>query len=308
MLKKVHNIAVVVLNYKCADATIRCCNSILQQQGVEFSLIVVDNHSEDGSVCFFKSKLPLATLIEAPKNLGYAAGNNLGIARALESAGDCTAIVIANPDLEFRDAFALLNLAEGLAKNREIVACSPLIRNPESNFSVDPREAIQVRRVPDFPMVLISHSWWLSRIFQEKFRRYTYGDLRPFAKNSVVPVETINGACFMIRPDFIKENQMLDKSTFLYHEEIILGAQILRAKRLCGLVTNSVVLHYQGTSTGEGEGRLLFRRRLQALKSECYYCLKYQDAGLVKLGLLCVTRAIDVVTKGIIFIVIKAFR
>src|SRR5262245_8849194 len=70
----------------------------------EPELIVVDNASADGSADLVARALPQTLLVRSPRNLGFAAGSNLGAARA---TGDV--LVFLNPDTRApADAIALL--------------------------------------------------------------------------------------------------------------------------------------------------------------------------------------------------------
>ncbi len=55
----------------------------LQDQTQNNTIIVVENGSTDGSVEYIKQKYPNVTLLEEPKNLGFAGGVNVGIRYAL---------------------------------------------------------------------------------------------------------------------------------------------------------------------------------------------------------------------------------
>lgn len=75
--------SVVIVNYNGRHHLDKCLSAVLGQQvdgGVE--VLLVDNASVDGSSAFVQSKWPQIRLVEARKNLGFAGGNNLGIAAA----------------------------------------------------------------------------------------------------------------------------------------------------------------------------------------------------------------------------------
>ena len=82
-------ISIVVLNYRRADDTIRCVQSILEQANSDAQIIVIDNHSQDGSaekIKGFNGSLPAPfTFLELDTNNGFSAGNNAGIRFALDS-------------------------------------------------------------------------------------------------------------------------------------------------------------------------------------------------------------------------------
>ena len=74
---------IVVLNWNGRADTLACLDSLCQIGRPDVSIICVDNGSVDGSVEAVRQRFPQVTLIEAGANLGYAGGNNLGIAHAL---------------------------------------------------------------------------------------------------------------------------------------------------------------------------------------------------------------------------------
>jgi GT2 family glycosyltransferase len=54
----------------------------MRQSYTDFELIMVDNASSDDSVLFTKEHYPTIKIVQSEKNLGFAGGNNLGIAVA----------------------------------------------------------------------------------------------------------------------------------------------------------------------------------------------------------------------------------
>lgn len=98
------NISFVILNYKTYNEAIACAESILATQTYpDIQIVIVDNGSGNGSneqlKLHFDSEERVHVLA-AEKNLGFARGNNLGIAYAREQfAPDF--IVAANSDIFF---------------------------------------------------------------------------------------------------------------------------------------------------------------------------------------------------------------
>jgi GT2 family glycosyltransferase len=82
--------AVVIPSWNSADLLPACIDSVLTQDtGAE--LMVVDNGSSDGSVAFLEDKgIPHITL---PRNVGFAAAVNMGVARTVASS-----ILVLNAD------------------------------------------------------------------------------------------------------------------------------------------------------------------------------------------------------------------
>jgi GT2 family glycosyltransferase len=95
-------VVAVVLSWNGREDTLACLESLA---GVE--TVVVDNGSADGSPEAIEERFPGVELIRAQVNLGFAAGNNVGIRRALDRGADWVVLVnndaTAAPDL--MDAF-----------------------------------------------------------------------------------------------------------------------------------------------------------------------------------------------------------
>jgi GT2 family glycosyltransferase len=74
-----------------------CFDSIQSQTYRNCNIVYVDNGSGDDSVSYVKSHFSKATIIDAGENLGFAIGNNRGIAKALENK-NCQYIALLNSD------------------------------------------------------------------------------------------------------------------------------------------------------------------------------------------------------------------
>ncbi len=74
--------SVIIVNWNGREHLESCLESLAAQSFADFETIMVDNGSRDGSVALVKSRFPGVRLLELPTNVGFAAGNNLGLARA----------------------------------------------------------------------------------------------------------------------------------------------------------------------------------------------------------------------------------
>ena len=88
----------VVLNYMHPDDTLRCVDSLSRVGYEDHRVVVVDNGSGADVVTFLKNGLdPTVQLITSEDNLGYGAGNNLGLVAALDSGAEFCWVL--NPDV-----------------------------------------------------------------------------------------------------------------------------------------------------------------------------------------------------------------
>ena len=89
-------VAAVVLNWNRRDDTLACLESLCGTAYPSMQLIVVDNASTDDSVPAVRSAFPQSVVLCSDQNLGYAGGNNLGIAHALK--GQASYVLVINND------------------------------------------------------------------------------------------------------------------------------------------------------------------------------------------------------------------
>ncbi len=78
-------VSVIVVTYNGRRHLADCLNSLQSQQPLAASqveVIVIDNASSDGTADEIRNKYSWVRLIELPRNVGFAAGNNAGIAAA----------------------------------------------------------------------------------------------------------------------------------------------------------------------------------------------------------------------------------
>ena len=288
---------IIVLNFNRAEMTADCISNVMQQTYNPKDIIVVDNNSRADEFEKLCQLLPKeVTIIRCSSNLGYAGGNNVG-AKLDNGIPHSTYTMILNNDVTLLDSDCCKKLIRALKHDVSRVACSPLVDTVHTDLP--PEKQIQVRRIPKFKDTLISGSWWLRRLpwLSSISKWYTYHDARPYPINQEIDCESINGSCFIIRTDFLREIGYFDQGTFLYYEEIILGKQIKdQGKKAC-FVTSTVVRHDQGTTSGQRRGRVRINTSKEMLRSEVYYCRKYLKASPISIDILICIRIIDFVSK-----------
>ncbi|MEI6478396.1 MAG: glycosyltransferase family 2 protein [bacterium] len=89
-------IAVIIVGYQSIKDLPDCLDSIYASTYEHFQVFFVDNASADGSLEYVIKNYPKATAIDAGGNLGFAAGNTIGIKKALEAGADYCFLL--NPD------------------------------------------------------------------------------------------------------------------------------------------------------------------------------------------------------------------
>jgi len=118
---------VVILNYNKANMTKECVRHVLAQNyDGQLDVVVVDNHSTETVFNKLKQLLPAKVkIVRAERNLGYAAGNNLGARLELLPLSEY--IMVLNNDVILIDEDTCEKLVRALENDSFRVACSPLV-------------------------------------------------------------------------------------------------------------------------------------------------------------------------------------
>ena len=107
------NLSIIIVSYKRLDCLRKCIQSIVDTvKKIQYEIIIVDNHSADGTPEVICREFPSLKMIENTENLGFAKGNNQGI---LVSRGEF--ILLLNNDTEA--------LPESIETLFETISCSP---------------------------------------------------------------------------------------------------------------------------------------------------------------------------------------
>ena len=78
----------IILNWNGYKVLREALESVRQMTYPNFKVLLVDNGSSDGSPEYLKRVVPGIEIIVNPANLGFAAGNNIGLRRALQMGAD----------------------------------------------------------------------------------------------------------------------------------------------------------------------------------------------------------------------------
>lgn len=71
------DVSIIIVNYNTKELTLHCLKTLYAQTiGLDFEVIVVDNHSQDGSVEALASNFPSVRVLELPDNIGFGKANN----------------------------------------------------------------------------------------------------------------------------------------------------------------------------------------------------------------------------------------
>lgn len=252
---------IVVLNWNGLSDTLACLNSLLQLHEEKFKVVICDNGSSDESIPKiinwhneledkFKDKFPINKidlpsdfstietvnnsgiyLINIGQNLGYAAGNNVGITFSL-SQKDMSYVWLLNNDTEVHP-LSLLKLKEVFSKDEKIGICgSRLVYFSE-------RDKLQGLGGVFNPRFCSSYHYKANENAAIKFDDEVISNT----------IDYVIGASMLISANVLKDVGVLCEDYFLYYEEIdyCLRAKSFGYRIYCA--TESIVYHKEGAST-----------------------------------------------------------
>ena len=266
-------IGIVILNYETWDVTLQCMESIMEAENEEMIRIyLVDNAStrkKPKEIDRFIEQHSV-TYIEAAGNRGYAAGNNLGICRALED--QCTYVLITNNDIRFRSA-SIYRMKQLLESSDRIGIVGPQVVGLDGFHQ--PSVAMYRTGIRE-----IFHFYTGFRCFHRKAMREYQGMDQD--AGGQYPVYHVSGCCFLMNRKAAETLYPLDENTFLYDEELIIGIRMEQAGLQTWYCGTAVVEHHHGYTTQKNSAFMQKCIR----ESEQYYCREYLKTGVLQRCLL----------------------
>jgi len=202
------NCDVVIVNYNAGKLLADCVLSALTANVTH--IIVVDNDSTDDSLTHLRSiKSERITILANDKNLGFAAGCNIGYSRA---KSDFT--LFLNPDCHL-DENAIATLINVLQSSPTIGMVGGLLTNPDGTEQQGGRRAIPTpwrSFVRAFGLHHLAKYW--PKLF---FDFHLHKQALP---SHPIEVEAISGACMLAKREAINEVGLWDEAYFLHCEDL----------------------------------------------------------------------------------------
>ncbi len=258
-------IGIVILNYRNWDDTKRCVISIDRNPPeMDYRIFLVDNASDnapDFDLLSFTEKYRIV-LIQNKKNTGYNAGNNTGIAKALQEG--CGYILISNNDVRYFPG-SIQAMKDCLDMYPEAGIVGPKIL--DQNGRIQKSHICRRTGMKEKYMVRTR----ANVIFRKSYRSYFGLDRdydRPFE------IYAAAGCCFMMSRQCAEAAVPFDEHPFLYEEELMLGIRMKRLGYRTRYEPKAVVEHLHGAST-RYQKAFAFTHNV---RSEIYYCRKYLHA------------------------------
>ncbi len=193
-------VSIVILNYNGKQFILEVLNSVLKINYPNFEVVLVDNGSTDGSLELVKKSFSKIVFIKNSENIGFSAGNNIGIKYSLERGAKY--VLLLNYDTQVKRNF-LVNLVAIMERDKKIGISSPIIFKNKS-----------------------SQLWFAGgkiNWLKMKSRHQT-----KMIKTNYKKSDFISGCAMLVKREVFQEVGLLDEDFFLYWEDVDFS---VRAKR-----------------------------------------------------------------------------
>lgn len=237
------SVAVLLLNYQHATDTVQCLKSLQALEpspNYQVSFWVVDNASGDGSTQAIQAAFPQVHLIEAPQNLGFSGGNNLGF-QAILDQGDIDYVWLLNNDTQVVSDTLTHLLQTAQSYPGDLIG--PTILYPDGRF----------QRLGSYLTP------WTGSVKHYKAGRLTDGQV----------VESLSGCSMLIPTTVLQSVGLWDPTYFLYLEDVAYCWACAQQNIRCRVSLKAQVIHQEGATTGQYPARVTYyyqRNRLMLLK------------------------------------------
>jgi len=186
---------------------------------------VVDNASTDNSLSLIQSRFPAVRLLPQKDNLGFAAGNNVGIRQALQDGAE--AVLLLNQDAELGPS-AVTKLEQYLAGHPAVAAVQPAIFLPDG----------RVNSLGNcFHYLGFGFSGGHGLKLSQAVERL------PWVRERGEP-PYLSGAAVLLRGSALQTVGLFDPELYLYHEDLELSLRLRLSGFKLALCPEAAVVHH----------------------------------------------------------------
>jgi len=226
-----------------------CLDSVINSNYKDWSLLIIDNGSRDGTVEFIRTDYPNISLLENRQNLGFARAHNQGI-----QISDSEYVLVLNPDVILTTDF-LEKIVNGLTERPDFGSAIGKIL--KFNFHDDDlREPVLTKTIDSTGLVI------------QRNRRFTNrgeGESDAGQYDKVHDVFGPSGAVALYRrsamADVRLKDEYFDEDFFAYKEDIDLAWRLQKAGWRSVYLPSAVAYHHREAKQAENITALKRERR-----------------------------------------------
>jgi N-acetylglucosaminyl-diphospho-decaprenol L-rhamnosyltransferase len=310
-------LAIIIVNYNTRELLNHCLKSVYANRtGNRFHVIVVDNHSSDGSAESVSARFPQATLIQSNRNGGFGYANNLALRwlaaqKALPGEGSrggsilergpalgeqpqeevpergnsplsfpCDYVLFLNPDTILPDN-ALEVTVGFMEQNRRAGIVGPRVIKPDGSLDLACRRSFPTPASGLFKLA------GLSKLFP-KSRAFARYNLTYLSEDQTAEVDSVMGAYMLVRAETMAQAGLYDERFFMYGEDLDLAFRVKERGWKVYYHPAVEVLHHKGASSRKQSERSIreFYRAMHIFYRK-HYAEQYNALvnALVKAGI-----------------------
>jgi GT2 family glycosyltransferase len=218
----------VILAHNHCEDTLQALDSFCQTTCPNHRLLLVDNHSSDGTAAAVQARYPQIDILAHSANLGFAAGMNSGLQYALRRGADL--ILMANNDVVVSPSMVTC-LVEAMKPG--VGAAAPMIyywNDPQRIWSAG----------------FSIHPWFL------EMRGGARGKVDDGRWKSPFEVDCLLGCAVMLSSSMLRDVGLLDERYFFYYEDLDLSIRARRKGYRLITVPDAKMWHKVAGSAGMG--------------------------------------------------------
>ena len=231
-----------------------------------YEFILVNNDPTDTETNkMVQEKFPWVNLITASKNLGFGAGNNLGLRRMRGSYA-----MLTNPDLVFFPG-EIEKLVEFLESHPDIGLTGPALHNPDGTRQ-DSCYRFPSPVYPIFRRTFLGKTPWGKRSNNHHLMR------DQLSKNQPIEVDALMASAILLRKKVLEDIGFFDQKFFMYMEEFDFCRRAWRFNWRVVYYPYSKLVHYHNRDSRITWPWQLFTHKLARahIRSAVYYFWKYR--------------------------------
>ena len=259
-------LSIVIVNYKSGALLIKCLDSIEAGGTPSLSeIVVVDNHSDDGTAAEVLRRYPAVRLIQNERNYGFGAAVNIGFRRTFG-----TYVLVLNPDVEIRPG-SIDELVQYMESAPDVGVCAPKLLNPDGTLQYSCRTYYSVWTV-------LLRRTVLGRLWPHHpaIRAHLMMD---WDHQSRREVDWVLGAALMLRRSALPAGDVMDERFFLYFEDVDLCLRLHKTGWKVVYDPMSVMIHHHQRASARG---VMSRAKLEHVRSWIKFSLKHRGEPLLR--------------------------
>lgn len=235
------DLSIIILNYKTRGLLKQCLRGIqLFDLKMDYEIIVVDNHSHDGTPEMMREEFPEIKFIASPVNRGHAGGINLGLKEAKGKY-----LLLLNTDIAVLNN-AIKKMYDFMESHPKVGLAGPKLLNPDGSIQ------FSCLRFPRFLTPIYRRTALGKLPFAKKeLKRYLMAD---FNHQSSRPVDWMLGACIIARKEAMEKVGLMDERFFLYFEDVDWCRRFWQAGYDVYYIAEVELVHYHRRESAESPG------------------------------------------------------